>query len=95
MKPFDIQEHARQNWRGALTISGTMHWEEREKLFAVQVEDSLARIMVQVVIGCQDQQTLVLYRDDRTELVIEQRPVRPLRRSTDLLDKAVTVGKEK
>lgn len=45
-------------------------------------------------LSIQDQQTLVLYRDERTELVIEQRPVRKLRRTTDIEPKAESSAKD-
>ena len=84
-KPFDLLSHAKQNIRGAIVISATIGYEGPEdRLFAVQIEDGIGSYSVQMLIQGQDQQTVSLYRDERTEVVIEQRPVRPLRRITDV-----------
>lgn len=51
-------------------------------LQSIQFSDRFLYVSFQL--AHQDQQTLVLYRDERTELVIEQRPVRPRRRVNDV-----------
>jgi hypothetical protein len=72
--------------RDALTHTGTYlqicgHSSDGRHLTSLNISDRNLYVTFQLEV--QDQQTVVLYRDERTELVIEQRPVRPRRRVND------------